>query len=1635
MDKPLAMQLYHNIANRLLDQDWMKQHFLVKDQIKRLLNDPAFLDGIQFMVGKKEYTCQNVFQLSANMLNEVAGEDAPPEWLHFIYRYVLGKSFPHTVDFYAPERVKAACALYLEILRVVVDFQKNLGEDQTWQSKYPLNFLTRKEENNLENPIEYQRFLAAFQQDYVYEMMKLNQEVIGFDSLDHVLGVHFLALFIGRQLAKAGQSIDLGRVSGGAAGHDIGKFGCRSNEMKRVPYLHYYYTGEWFKRHEITYIRHVAINHSSWDLELENLSLESLVLIYADFRVKNQGRHMHIYTLRDSFDVILHKLDNVDQAKERRYKRVYAKLKDFEDYLIFLGINVDPESLKRIVETGKEVNYALLQGEDIIKNIKYLAINHNINIMYQLRDEFSLNAVLEMARSEDDWRNLRTYLQIFEEYSTYLTQKQKLNTLKFLYEQLIHPEDDIRRQSAELIGALIAIFDEEYRKELPEGVCLPNPDMMSVNLFDRYLQLFLFPDHKIIPLHRTWISQSVGPMIKALFYSCRPDQKKSYRDVLLRYYLEDVAEYREYELFLIDAAKFIPIDDGDESIGVLYHYLIKNLHSPEDTLRVCAWETCHYLLSFVSKESPLYQMIQKVMTDRLSYTKSVPENFIKWKLAKMLDIDDFVLEKHYKNHIMDYPKIPDVFLSNLKTSVDWVTKKIQVEILLEYALENPKVEALHTAMHFCNVLKSSVVETVRNQAGEALVRIVPYLTLEQRNDVVVELLRALEVRGYQFSEIPYFLGRLIISLQPVELDEVIENFMQQIKQPNPRLIYLLLRTVGFAVESYPDYQEVFPEAENKFYLRLEKMLGILLSGLGNYHAQIKQVAFSVIGKEIFGSHQLSLEQKNLIFKMIAKKTLTLLNKDFQHTLMFLTNAAGLNHIYRYISDSVFFGGDIQFNIPPKVAFFPGAFDPYSLSHREITKTIRNMGFEVYLQTDEFSWSKLTLPSKLRRNIVQMSIAEELNVFLYPEDAQVNIASTDDLRVLKENFPQSEVYMVAGSDVILNASAYQGPFIDGSVYSFPHIIIERKSETEPDDNNRELEEVMKRIKAHAMRLSLALQFEDISSTQIRNYIDENRDISSLVNPLAQQYIYDNGFYRREPQYKTLIGTISIKVDVVKKLTSRMAEEIYMLFPNEKHDQFLQKLSRLMEHDGATIIAIRDINKGGKILGFSIFHSVRAQDFFHEFRNSNISEYIRENAVGRIVIIAGIFIDKSAAFENLEQTILNETLAYCLADEYHYAVYKNEIENNPVINEILQLQGFQKLPDERSHPVFLVNMNAPCSLMLNIEAIMKEPLRSNANIKAAINRTRKRLQAAIAGLYPGNLVLTLDMKMIHEVLIKKICAENGVPTVPTFPRKLGPAMCVPFGNILNRYMVPNIVTKALHTEKHYMPDIKSFTIKSFPHYLSLENQMKMLRSFNRPVVLVDDLLHKGYRIKAIDPLLNNAKIEVEKIFVGVLSGRGKELMDIQNRKVDGAYFIPRLKAWFNEDILYPFVGGDTLWRGVYPERNLLPSVNLILPYASPHFLKDSSNRAIYDLSQACIENSIDILSALEEEYLSIHGRILTLARLGEVFIAPRCPDQGQDMNYDLRQSPSYYLQNDLERLIRLEQFVDQTTKITLPNQYYY
>jgi hypothetical protein len=143
----------------------------------------------------------------------------------------------------------------------------------------------------------------------------------------------------------------------------------------------------------------------------------------------------------------------------------------------------------------------------------------------------------------------------------------------------------------------------------------------------------------------------------------------------------------------------------------------------------------------------------------------------------------------------------------------------------------------------------------------------------------------------------------------------------------------------------------------------------------------------------------------------------------------------------------------------------------------------------------------------------MSIADQQDMYIYPDSFPTNIANPSDLKILKDNFKGIEVYMVVGSDVILNASSYKRPRTEYSIHTFAHIIFER-------NKNKKLEDVVKSIEGEVHRLALPSKYSDISSTQIRNYIDENRDISSLVDPLAQQYIYENGFYQREPFTRVL-----------------------------------------------------------------------------------------------------------------------------------------------------------------------------------------------------------------------------------------------------------------------------------------------------------------------------------------------------------------------------------------------------------------------------------------------------------------------------------------------------------------------------------
>ena len=1612
------------------DSKWLKEMQMPQKFMAKCLGNIDFANEIQELENKKDFSCKSALKLLKIIFHEsmnIYDRYDDSVLLNGLYQYALVKSFPDAAEkseiILSPELSE----VYLRILRGLSECEKKHDSD-SWLCKYSLNLLNEEEPSGKESRTEYHALLKAFDNEYIYEMMKLNQEIKGYNTLDHICGVHYLAVHIGRQLLSAGLPVDILKVSGAAACHDIGKYGCRKKEASRVPYLHYYYTDQWFKKHNISYISHIAVNHSTWDLELENLPIESLILIYCDFRVKNltvDGKSpvMHIFSLEDSVEIILGKLDNVDEKKAKRYKRVYAKLQDFEGYMKNLGVvldcnyHMDEKEYSKL--KGNQKSYSLLQGSEIVDNLKYTSIKHNIHIMHMLRNESSLNTTLEFLRVEKDWKVLREYLQVYSGYSAYFTQKQKLITLKFLYEELINPEDDIRIQCASLIGLLIASFDEDYRKEIPENQKIEPPEITSFELFNEYIGLFLMPDDRIILRDKMWIGYSLSIMVSSVISNCRPDMRQHFIEILASFYVKNIPENEYSRLFLIETARALSPVSSSMEFKPLFHFVLHMMNSETAILRVSAMEACLKFLQAYPEDMSLTSELKLILEKKLFKADSLVERYTLEMLHNQLSASSDN-EAFYEKGEVNLNELQNIFLSNLKTATEWNIKRSQINLLTEYAITHPVEFGFYTAMHFCNILKVSAVESVRNRAGEALVRIIPYLTMEKRNDVAIELLRALEIEGFQYAKyIPAYAGRIILFLQPVEFDETIDDMAIKIKTSDSRISILLLKTIGIVISNYAGYKTRFQEQKGQWESRLIKLLGILLNGLSHYNIKISQAAIGVIGSDIFGSQVLEMDEKYSLFRLIAKKLLIYFNNPPKDELTYFCNASALKQIYKFISDYSFLYTMPVIPYPEKIAFFPGTFDPFSLGHKEITNEIHDLGFEIYIAVDEFSWSKLTLPHELRRDIINMSVSDQLDTFIYPDHMPVNIGNRNDLMELKNQFPNSEVYIVAGSDVIMNASAYKPSADEGfSILDFSHIIFERTTQY-GNGNITGNEKALKNIKGQVIRLSLPPQYEDISSTQIRNYIDENRDISSLVDPLVQKFIYEKVLYKREPQYKSIIKEPSIKIEIhdnpSEDLLKLLAHLAYAGF--QKGYDILKKIS---QKNNTKIILITDINSSDRIIGFSICHWLRSNALYSEFHNTAVTEHIRKNALGRIICIDGMYIDPSCDTYRMSQIMLTETLAACIAKDYDYALYSNCLEGFHEGNmDMLEIQGFLTVNENSTEkPVYAVSMNSPCVLNMDILSFIKEPFRSNVAVIKCIMECRKKLQRAITGLYPGQLVLSIDTDVMLETLIGKICKENSVPEKALHPRKHGNAMCVPFGNTLKKYIIPNTVTKALHTEKIFQPGIIDYRIGPYPGYLTLDLQVKTIKSFSRPVILVDDIMHKGYRMKALGPLMKKENIKVQKIIVGIMSGRGKELMDINGYDIDSAYYIPKLKVWFNENALYPFIGGDAVERKNSNANSLIPSVNMILPYASPVFIKDAQYKSIYNLSMVCLENSYQILKTLESEYEQLKERKLLLSSLGEIFISPRYPDHGNDMNYDFNLTPTHYLKNDIEMLKRLE-----------------
>ena len=79
---------------------------------------------------------------------------------------------------------------------------------------------------------------------------------------------------------------------------------------------------------------------------------------------------------------------------------------------------MDTTLTKCEVSPKKQKQTALLNMEETVDIYKNTAISHNIRLMHKL-SELTFGNILEKARTTTDWKDTRSYLNIFAEYFTY----------------------------------------------------------------------------------------------------------------------------------------------------------------------------------------------------------------------------------------------------------------------------------------------------------------------------------------------------------------------------------------------------------------------------------------------------------------------------------------------------------------------------------------------------------------------------------------------------------------------------------------------------------------------------------------------------------------------------------------------------------------------------------------------------------------------------------------------------------------------------------------------------------------------------------------------------------------------------------------------------------------------------------------------------------------------------------------------------------------------------------------------------------------------------------------------------------------------------------------------------------------
>ena len=200
----------------------------------------------------------------------------------------------------------------------------------------------------------------------------------------------------------------------------------------------------------------------------------------------------------------------------------------------------------------------------------------------------------------------------------------------------------------------------------------------------------------------------------------------------------------------------------------------------------------------------------------------------------------------------------------------------------------------------------------------------------------------------------------------------------------------------------------------------------------------------------------------------------------------------------------------------RIGCFGGSFNPIHSAHIRLADEVtRQFSLDLcILMVAGDPPHKLLHGNALSKDRLAMACiaAEESgneNIFVsdYEIKKQGTSYTVDTLTYLKSHYPDDELFLIMGADMLCSFSTWKNPEI---ITQLARLIAVRRPDMETDSAYTQAVNEL-REKFSAVVLETDISLPDISSTDIRSRIEKAMPISGLVPPGVEEYIYANGLY--------------------------------------------------------------------------------------------------------------------------------------------------------------------------------------------------------------------------------------------------------------------------------------------------------------------------------------------------------------------------------------------------------------------------------------------------------------------------------------------------------------------------------------------